>query len=125
MATMEKNISLKDRMVTARKKNYNFDKLVQACEREIKLFVDNVIASNDRPSLFPRGPAFPRDVPFKVFLPAIPISPNETALLLEYLDNKYMDEDSTRIIYGDYFSIRRCWFKNAYKLKTHAKRYCY
>lgn len=122
---MSKNISLEERMVAARKENYNFDKLVQACEMEIKRFVDDVIASNDRPSLFPREPASPRNVPFKVFLPALPISPNETALLLEYLNNKYMDENSTRLIYGDYFAIGKCWFKDAYKLTTNIKKYFY
>lgn len=121
---MSNMASLDERMVTARRNNYNFDKLVQACEREIKLFVDNVIASNDRPTLFPKEPVSPRDVPFKVYLPVIPISPNETALLLEYLNKTYMDEESgPRLIYGDYFDIGKCWFKDAYKLTTYRKKY--
>lgn len=120
------NTSLEERISTARKSNYNFERLLLASEKAIKQFVDDVIASNDRPTLFPKEPVSPRDVYFKVYLPAIPITPNETALLLEYLNATYMDdEEDCRTIWGDYFSISKCWFKDAYKLTTHKKKYLY
>lgn len=77
---------------------------------------------NDTPSVIPKTPCDPKSTTISILLPAIPISPKETELLLEYLNTKYL-EGKTRTIGGDYFRIKKCFFKNNYKLSSHCVDY--
>lgn len=119
-----KTSSVLDRIAIACEENSNFDKMVKFCEVQIELFVEKIEADNKKPTTIPRSPASPRDVLLNILLPVIPISPNETELLLEYLNYKYIKFPEKTIVGGDHFHIKKCFLKNNYRLYTH-DRHCY
>ncbi len=106
----------------ARKCNYCFDEFVKVCEKGIESWKYNLIAKNNFPRMLPKLPREPRYTLVSILLPVVPISPNETKLLLNYLNEKYLENDE-KDIGGDYFTLRKCFFRNNYKLSSHFVHY--
>lgn len=96
-------------------KNPSFAEFVTLCENSIACWIENINVANNAPSIIPRTPRYPANMRISILLPIIPISPNETELLLRYLEKKYLNPN---IIAGDYFKLRKCLFKNNYKLTS-------
>lgn len=119
----EKTISIQSRIRAARTKSFNFDQIVKLCDTKIQHFVKNIKKDNDKPTTNIHMPATPSQTRVNILLPMIPMSPNEIQLLLEYLDDKYIEGDGERVVGGDYFCIRKCIFKDNYKLITRNYHY--
>lgn len=115
----EETINIKDRISEACKASSTFEQMVKVCDQEINRFVENIHNQNNKPSSTIRPISDPTNTLVRIFLPIIPISPNETELLLEYLKDKYiLGKDGRRIVGGDYFKIKNCIFKQNFKLTT-------
>ncbi len=114
-----KTIEIQKCIDVARRRSFNFDRMVKLCDAQIELFISKIEASNNKPTTHFRMPYTPSEVRVRVFLPVIPISPNETQLLLSYLNNKYINGDKGALVGGHYFSIRKCFFSERIKLSTH------
>lgn len=119
----DETISIQNRIEAACKQSYNFESMVKLCETQIELFVAQINAANDKPTTILRSPSSPEHTLVSILLPVIPMSPNETQLLLEYLNDKYIGGKEGPVVGGDYFSIRKCFFKNNYKLTTNNNHY--
>lgn len=119
----EETINIQKRLVAARKKSFNFDQMVKLCDTEIELFVSKAMAKNDKPTTDLCMPVAPSETLVSILLPVVPLSPNEVQLLLEYLDDKYINGEEGAVVGGNYFSIRKCFFKDNLKLTTHMKKY--
>ena len=119
----EKTISIQNRIRAARTKSFNFDQIVKLCDTKIQHFVENIKKDNDKPTTNIHMPATPSQTRVNILLPMIPMSPNEIQLLLEYLDDKYIEGDGEPVVGGNYFCIRKCFFKNNYQLTTRNYNY--
>ena len=102
----------------ARKRNYVFDRFVELCEGGIACWIDKIKAENDVPCLVPKTARQPAYTKISIFLPVVSISPNETNLLMEYLEEKYL-KYGTKTVGGDFFRLKKCLFKQKYKLSSH------
>lgn len=75
----------------AHKCNHCFDEFVKVYEKGIESWKDNLIVKNNFPQMLPKLPREPRYTLVSILLPVVPISPNETKLLLNYLNKKYLE----------------------------------
>lgn len=119
---MSKNNNIEMQIKKACENNKIFNRFLALCEEAVENWIDKINLENDAPSINPkrrREPCFTR---ISVLLPVVPISPSETSLLLDYLGQKYIQnyhKGEERCVGGDYFRLRKCFFKNNYKLSTH------
>ncbi len=107
------------RITEERKKDYGFDRLITSCEEAIERFVENVIDSNNKPTTWIHSPISTKDVYLNAYVPAVPVTPNQSTLLLEYLNDKYMRYGYEKFN-GYKIRMRKCWFRPDYKLTTYS-----
>ncbi len=118
----ENTANIQKRLSDARKCNHHFDRFVSICDAEIERFVEKINLENDTPTINLKSKRVPSETLVRILLPVVPISPNELSLLVEYLEDKYLDDDE-RIVGGDYFEIHKCLFRNNFKLSTYRYHY--
>lgn len=110
------------RISKERKSNSRFNQFVELCEGSISCWMEKIETENNTPRVVPKAQCDPKSTTISILLPLVPISPKETELLLEYLKTKYL-EGKTKTIGGDYFEIKKCFFKKNYKLSSHSIYY--
>lgn len=117
---MSKNTNIEMQVAEACKQNRAFDRILAFCEGGIESWIDKINMENEVPQIIPKAPRRPEYTTLSLLLPVVPISPNEKDLLENYLGEKYLNGKEKRVG-GDFFRLRKCIFKNNYKLTSH---YC-
>lgn len=101
-ADVEKKIKM------MRKADKQFDDLVTLIEIGIEQFITS---NQDKKSFYPKDID---DYRVNIKVKAIPITFEQKKHLLSYLKNKYI-----KFVRGDYFDLKKCWFSNQYRIKSH------
>lgn len=119
---MSKNNNIEMQIKEACEQNKVFSLFLATCEDAIEKWIAKINMENETPSYVPKKRVEPCLTRISILLPVVPISPSETSLLLNYLNDKYINryiKGEEGGVGGDYFRLRKCFFKNNYKLSTH------
>lgn len=121
----KKTSEIEARIAAERNASKLFNDFVQLCTDALDAWVKKVNLFNNACTTTPKRPVYSYSICAKVSVPAIPISPIQTSLLLEYLKEVYLNNQNGKpFIGGDYFTIRKRLFKDEYKLATKYSSCC-